>query len=861
MRKLVLIDSNALVHRAFHALPPLTSPSGQMTNAVYGFASVLVKMINDLKPDLMVATFDMAAPTFRHTEYAEYKAHRQKAPQELYDQIPLVKELLAGFGVPIYELSGFEADDVIGTIATRMEQEPDVQTIIVTGDMDTLQLVRGTKTVVFTLRKGMTDTVTYDEDGVRARLGVGPEHVIDLKGLKGDPSDNIPGVPGIGDKTAAALVTAFGTVEQVIEAAQQDNPQKPLTPKLTETLRTHAEEALFSKRLATITTDAPVAFDLASADWKRHADIAVLEAFCNRMGFASLIRRVRDAASPQESLLVPTQTIAPTQASLPSVTLDEVPSQAVIALALNEEGMATLSLDGTTARLLGTLTAEDLQSLASRSKTLFLYDAKQYWHRLQMPEHVAVPPQIVDVTINAWILDPEGRSFEHERIVMTYAPTHIGSPSACGLWHAGTAIMRIREEQHMTHLYTDIDHPLISVLYDMERRGIQVNPGHLAELSKQGLLDIAQLETDIYGMAGKEFNINSPAQVGEVLFTTLGLKGHVRKTSGGALSTAASELEKLRDEHPIVERILEYRELAKLMSTYIEPFPALIGPDGRIHTTYHQVGTATGRLSSSDPNLQNIPTRTALGQQFRGAFVAQPGFTLLSLDYSQLELRIVAHAAQDSTMMEAFAQGQDIHTRTASEVFGIAPDQVTKDMRRQAKALNFGIIYGMGVLGFARSAGVDRAQAKAFMQSYFERFSGVAQFMEHQKQESARTGATQNLLGRKRPLPHIKGSMPQLVAQAERIAINHPVQSTGADIMKKAMIAIDTHLADNNLSHQVRLLLQVHDELVFEVQTALMPSIVAPLVDLMEHTHTLSVPLIADAKQGTSWASMAPLIR
>lgn len=366
MRKLVLIDSNALVHRAFHALPPLTSPSGQMTNAVYGFASVLVKMINDLKPDLMVATFDMAAPTFRHTEYAEYKAHRQKAPQELYDQIPLVKELLAGFGVPIYELSGFEADDVIGTIATRMEQEPDVQTIIVTGDMDTLQLVRGTKTVVFTLRKGMTDTVTYDEDGVRARLGVGPEHVIDLKGLKGDPSDNIPGVPGIGDKTAAALVTAFGTVEQVIEAAQQDNPQKPLTPKLTETLRTHAEEALFSKRLATITTDAPVEFDLASADWKRHADIATLEAFCNRMGFASLIRRVREAASPQESLLTPTQAIAPTQASLPSITLDEVPSQAVVALALNEEGVATLSTDGTTAFLLGELTADALLSLASQ---------------------------------------------------------------------------------------------------------------------------------------------------------------------------------------------------------------------------------------------------------------------------------------------------------------------------------------------------------------------------------------------------------------------------------------------------------------------------------------------------------------
>ncbi len=349
--------------------------------------------------------------------------------------------------------------------------------------------------------------------------------------------------------------------------------------------------------------------------------------------------------------------------------------------------------------------------------------------------------------------------------------------------------------------------------------------------------------------------------MGEVLFTTLGLKGHVRKTGGGALSTAAAELEKLRDEHPIVERILEYRELAKLMSTYIEPFPALIGPDGRIHTTYRQVGTATGRLSSVDPNLQNIPTRTALGQQFRGAFVAQPEFTLLSLDYSQLELRIVAHAAQDATMMEAFAQGQDIHTRTASEVFGIAPDQVTRDMRRQAKALNFGIIYGMGVLGFARSAGVDRAQAKEFMQSYFERFAGVAQFMEHQKQESTHTGATQNLLGRKRPLPHINGSMPQLVAQAQRIAINHPIQSTGADIMKKAMIAIDTYLADNNLSDKVRLLLQVHDELVFEVHTDHMPAIVAPLVDLMEHTHTLSVPLIADAKQGTSWASMTPITR
>lgn len=795
-KKLVLIDSHALIHRAFHALPPLSSPTGQPTNAIYGFLSVLLKMITDVKPDYIAAAFDLAGPTFRHEEYDQYKAHRERGPDELYAQIPVVKEMLGVFGIPVYEQAGYEADDVIGSIAERTKDMPDLQTVIMTGDLDTLQLVQGESVVVFTLRKGVTDTVTYDEKAVHERFGLEPNQVTDFKGLKGDPSDNIPGVPGIGEKTASALIQAFGNIEDLYAAIDRGETKKPLTEKLIAKLVENKDMAMFSKKLATIVRTVDVKFDLERTDWRNHLDIPAIEAKCQELGFYSLMKRVNGvlAAGQQTELL-----------SEPTPQMYTAPEL----------------IDG---MLVG-------------------HDLKPHLKQL-MDEQKSIPDGLFDTRIALWLLNPDSRQYEYPGGSLADTQKDLAGKLA------GIGVQEVFEK---------IEMPLIPVLARMERLGIRVDSPKISELLESVSRQVATLEKDIYKLAGTEFNINSPAQLGEVLFTRLAITGKVRKTSGGALSTAAPELEKLRDAHPIINKVLEYREISKLKNTYIEPFPSLIGPDGRIHTTYNQTGAATGRLSSSDPNLQNIPTRTELGQQFRGAFIADPGRVLLSLDYSQIELRIVAHIAKDQTMIEAFRAGEDIHTRTASEIFGVAPVQVTKDMRRQAKVLNFGIIYGMGVLGFARAAGVPRQMAQKFIDEYFTRFSGVARYMEATKEQAFRDGWVGTLFGRRRVLPDITSRIPQLAAQAERMAINHPIQGTGADLVKMAMVSADAHIRKNYADGSVRMLLQVHDELVFEVTKEKAEAVGRELKSLMEAVASLDVPLVIDVKSGPTWSDMKEL--
>jgi DNA polymerase-1 len=794
MKKLVVIDSNALVHRAFHALPPtLTDPSGAPVNAVYGFTSVLLKMLKDLQPEYVAATFDLAGPTFRHTEYEEYKAHRVKAPDELYAQIPIVKQVLAAFGIPVYEHAGFEADDLIGTLAEHAKKTDDLQVIIMTGDMDTLQLVDGKRVVVFTLRKGVNDTITYDESAVRERYGLPPSRMLDFKGLKGDPSDNIPGVPGIGEKTASALVTAFGTLEELYAYLEQKKgkPRKPLTENLAAKLLEHKDMAFFSKKLATIIRTVPVTFDLGGMDWKSNLSAGNLEETLRGLGFASLIKRLPEVLqiASQDTLIPMSPEIAP----LP----------------------APVMLDG---ELIGHDLKPHLKALLEAGKPL--------------------PEKLFDTMVAAWLLEPDHKEYAAEpKEKLLERMTAIGVAS----------------------VFTDIEMPLIPILARMERLGIRVDVATIQRLLKVSTAAVQALEKKIYALAGTEFNINSPSQLGDILFTKLAIRGRVRRTGGGAPSTAATELEKLREEHPIIDLILEYRELNKLKTTYIEPFPSLVAADGRIHTTYHQTGTGTGRLSSSDPNLQNVPARTELGQQFRASFVANPGFKLVSFDYSQLELRIVAHLAGDATMIATFERGEDIHTRTASEIFAIAPEQVTKDMRRQAKVLNFGIIYGMGVLGFARAAGVARDTAKQFIEEYFARFSGVAAYMERTKEEAFRDGFVTTLFGRRRSLPDIKSNIPQLIAAAERMAINHPVQGTEADLVKLAMIAVDRYLHDQGLGDRARMLLQVHDELVLEIADADVADIVPRIRAIMENIHRLDVPLVVDVKSGDNWSDMTPI--
>lgn len=874
MKRLVLIDSNALVHRAFHALPPLSSPAGQPTNAVYGFTSLLLKMIGDLKPDYIVATFDLAGPTFRHEEYEQYKAQRVKAPDELYEQIPAVKRILTAMGIPILTKEGFEADDVIGTVSAQTQDVPDLQTVIVTGDLDTLQLVHGQTVVVFTLRKGMSDTVMYDEDAVRERYGIAPSQVADLKGLKGDPSDNIPGVKGIGEKTAITLVQKFGDIETLYEtlekpefiAVKKEGVSEALRSKLLE----QKDMALFSKKLSTIVRDVPVTFDIEAADWHHHADLQELERLCLEFGFSSLVKRIHTAlGSAIKATTAQTLDLdgsrQPSASKAQTVTSpDELPQadEAALHVTFAENAVQTLFIttDGADIYSIASPSPKMLSEILLRYRTLIGHDLKPLIKFLPDPA-ILVDHALFDTRIAAWLVNPEQREYTLQRVYYDIATLVLDEdPSAwpLAIWQLKPLLTDRLGSMDMLSVLDDIEMPLVPILAAMEQAGIQVDTAHINDLLDMASSEVSKLESQIYKLAGGEFNINSPAQLGEILFTKLALKGRVRRTGGGALSTAASELEKLRDEHPIVELILQYRELNKLKTTYIEPFPSLVAADGRLHTTYNQTGTATGRLSSSDPNLQNIPTRTELGQRFRTAFIASPGYHLLSLDYSQLELRIVAHIAHDETMIEAFRSGEDIHTRTASEVFGVAPAQVDRDMRRQAKVLNFGIIYGMGSLGFARAAGIGRDAAKKFIDEYFARFSGVAKYMERTKEEAFERGYVTTLLGRRRPLPDIASRIPQLAAQAERMAINHPIQGTGADLMKLAMINIERSLRSQGPECPARMLLQVHDELVFEVREDAVEATAHALATIMETVYTLDVPLIADAKAGLNWADMKP---
>ncbi len=854
MKKLILIDGHALVHRAFHALPPgMNSPTGLPTNAVYGFTSVLMKMMKDIKPDYIVATFDLAGGTFRHEEFAEYKATRQKAPDELHAQVPLVKEILANFGIPIFEKEGFEADDVIGSLACIAKKEKDLQVIIMTGDLDTLQLVEDDKVVVLTLRKGVTDTILYNEKEVIARYGLPPNQLVDFKGLKGDPSDNIPGVPGIGDKTASTLMQEFGTIENLYRALEADEAPS-LSEKLKEKLLANKDMAVFSKRLATIICNIEIPFSLEGCDWKQHADVKKLEAYLKELGIFSLAKRIPEALNgsvPLPPTLFPVEDTGIPIKDIKKISeLGTIPALAVEIV----NDMMLLAHDDTT------IYRTPLQDLPTNIEYIG-HDLKLLMRALASHKQEA-PKNLFDTKIAAYLMNPDQRDYDLYKVY--YALTGKTADENPELRpHYILTLRKILSDRmqklSLDSVFRDIEMPLIPVVADMEHRGILIDIKGLKKLLIKNNKALGGLEKKIYAIAGGPFNINSPKQLSEIIFHKLGLKGKVRKTGGGVLSTAAPELEKLRELHPVIDLVLEYRELQKLKTTYIEPFPSLIGSDGRIHTTYNQTVAATGRLSSQDPNLQNIPTKTDLGQQFRKAFVAEKGFELVSFDYTQLELRLVAHIAKDKVMIDAFKRDEDIHTRTAVEIFDVTPDTVTKEMRRQAKVLNFGIIYGMGIMGFSRASGVPREQARQFIDAYFTEFKGVARYMDDMKKFARDHGYVETVFGRKRLLPDITSTMPQLQAQAERMAINHPVQGTEADLIKLAMIAIDAHLTKQGLSDDVRMLLQVHDELVFEIKKDLVKKIAPVIKKAMETVRSFDVPITVDIKHGPNWSDMEPL--
>ncbi|VAW32570.1 DNA polymerase I [hydrothermal vent metagenome] len=788
-KRIVLLDAHAIIHRAYHALPDFTSPTGQPTGALYGIVTMLVKIANELSPDYVSACYDLPKPTIRHEAYEGYKATRQKSDDALTNQIERSRDLFEAFSIPIYEREGFEADDILGTIAHLLKGDKNIEIIIASGDMDTLQLVDKKRVQVYTLKKGINDTILYDEDAVENRFGFSPELIPDYKGLRGDPSDNIIGVPGIGEKTATILVTNFGTVENLYKILKKDEDafiKVGIKPRIIKLLKEHKDDALFSKTLATIRTDAPIAFSLPANSWSAMVHLDTIFTLFDELGFRNLRDRVHN------------------------------------------------------------LFANNTQM-----------EAQEDEHETEN-EYDIDPVRFAEAGVMLWLLASDFTNPSLEDI-LAYAKTRSFNEAYEFLSE------KVSETGRLKELYENIERPLISVIDKMEKRGIRIDTKTLTGLSEKYHKTLSEVEGSIYKKVGHEFNVNSPKQLGEVLFDELALKPkNQKRTSTGQRSTRESELEKLRDVHPIISDILLYREVQKLLSTYIDNLPPMLDTENRLHAKFIQTGTTTGRMASQNPNLQNIPLHSERGRAIRHAFVASKGCTLVSFDYSQIELRLSAILSGDEKLLSTFRNGRDVHREVASHVFGVAPENVDSEMRRRAKVINFGILYGMGVNALKAQLGTTTAEAHKFYEDYFQQFPQLAEYLERTKGFARKHGYTETLFGRRRQFSEMKSSLPYVRAQAERMAINAPIQGTEADIIKLAMVRIDNALNVKNEENIANLLLQVHDELVYEIKDDYVNEISDMIRERMESIltleQTLGVPLLVDGKSGFSWGDMTPII-
>lgn len=771
---LVLLDAHAIIHRAYHALPEFSTRAGEPTGGLYGVAAMLMKILGELKPDHVAACYDLPKPTFRHAAYGGYKAKRPKAEEDLVRQITRSRDIFTAFGIPLYEKEGFEADDILGTI-TETLKDKDVDIIIASGDMDTLQLVDRKRVRVYTLRKGLTDTVTYDEDAVKKRFGFPPELLPDFKGFSGDQSDNIIGIAGIGEKTARVLVEVFGSVENIYKTLEKKGEEPFLKAGIKkrgiELIREGKEEAFFSKTLATIRRDAPIDFSLPEKSWREH-DSEHAVALFTALEFRSLIPRLR-------------------------------------------------ALWG-----------------MSREET----EAKE--------AEVFVPEEEVKkVGIALWVLRSDMTNPTLDEI-LRFAQTR-------DFEKARGAVLAEVKRKDPRRVYADIELPLIPVVEKMKKHGILIDRKYLDDLSVRYHRMLSEIEKKIFEAAGEIFNINSPKQLGAVLFDRMGLavKG-LKKTAGGARSTRESELAKLRGAHPIVDEILTYREIQKLLSTYIDTLPDTADVKGRVHAEFNQAGTTTGRFSSASPNVQNIPTKDGRGTEVRNAFIAKEGSMLAAFDYSQIEIRVLAALSGDETLREVFRVGGDVHASVASRVFGVSEKEVTKEMRRKAKVINFGIIYGMGVNALKETLGGTRAEAQEFYDHYFQTFPKVADYFEQVKHDAAKNGYTETYFGRRRSLPDIRSTIPYIRASAERMAMNAPLQGTAADIIKMAMVKTNGALNKEGLSEGVHLVLQVHDELVYEIDENVLEKAGKVIAHVMETAVDFPVPLVVSSATGKRWGEL-----
>lgn len=779
-KRLVLLDSHAILHRAYHALPDFASSKGEPTGAIYGLTTMLIKIIDELKPDYLVACYDLPGPTFRAEAYKDYKAGRVKTDSELIEQINRSRDVFKAFNIPIYDKPGFEADDMLGTIVEQVKDDPELDVIVASGDMDTLQLVSGTKVRVYTLKKGIKDTIIYDEKGVKERFGFGPKLLPDYKGLRGDPSDNIIGIAGIGEKTATTLITEFGTIEDIYKALDKKGGEEKfikigITERIIKLLKEGKEEAEFSKMLATIRRDAPITFTLPE-NFKNSIDLDKVSNLFKELDFRTLLARLNNVLG------------------------NEVKKDKPIAQDIPKE------------------------DLVKTSVALWL--------------------------VKSDITDPKVDD------ILEFARTE-------NFTEASKIIFAELDKRELRKVYEEIEAPLIPIIEKMDSRGVKLDVDFLKDLSKTYHAELSKLEKKIWEYAGVEFNINSPKQLGEILFDKMALtaKG-LKKTSGGARSTRESELEKLRDAHPIVPLLFEYRELQKLLSTYIDTMITMVDENNRLHAHFLQAGSTTGRMASQGPGLQNIPIKTDLGRAIRKAFIAEKGYVLAALDYSQIELRIAAILSGDEKLIEIFNNSEDVHTAVASEVFEVPVDKVDREMRRKAKVINFGILYGMGVNALRQNLGdgTERAEAQKFYNDYFTKFAGLASYLDKVKADAKRKGYTETLFGRRRYFEGIDSKIPFIRAMAERMAINAPIQGTNADIIKIAMKRVDEYLMKEGLDKDVYLILQVHDELVYEIKEGMEDRVVPEIKRIMESVidpkDVKGVKCVANYAIGKNWGEL-----
>ncbi len=769
LKTVVLLDAHAILHRGYHAMGGFATHDGRPTGALYGFVTMVLKIYEEIKPDYIAACYDLPKPTFRHTSYDGYKAGRAKTEDSLIEQIKESYKLCEALAIPVYTCEGFEADDLLGTIAEQVKKDKKFRVVIASGDMDTLQLVDKECVTVFTLKKG-NEGVFYTEKRVIERFGFGPEHIPDYKGLAGDSSDNIIGISGIGDKTATELIKKYGTIEKMYKVVKK-NPQTLIDDgfkeRMVKLIEEGEEEALFSKTLATIRRDAPVIYEHPNKEWLESIEVEKYQKMCDLYEFRSLRNRLHLMRGDDVKKEVETEE---------EITKDELEELRVMVHLLHSE-MTNASL-------------VDIQNISGHKK-------------------------VKDI-----------RTFLIEEL----------------------------KKHDLWKLFETVEQPLMPLVKEMETNGIVLDVKNLKKLSDELHTRVKELEKKIYKSSGVEFNIASPKQLGEVLYEKLNLGTKIRKTKTGQKSTNVTELEKMKGEHEIIAYILEYRELTKLLSTYIDSLPVYVKDDGRIHAHFIQTGAGTGRFSCEDPNLQNLPIKSELGQKVRKAFIADKGKVLLSCDYAQIDLRAAAILSGDENLVEIFKKGIDVHTGTAARVFGVKEEKVTPEMRRKAKAINFGILYGMGVTSLKEGMGVERKEAQEFYDQYKMTFTRLMEYLEEVKAFAWKHGYTETLLGRRREVPLLKSPLPFLRAQGERIAINAPIQGTSADILKLAMIDAHEYIVKNKLEDKVKLLMQIHDELVFEMDETISEDVADGLVEVLEHVLSkrklATLPLVASRSLG-----------